>query len=278
MAYYPRKKPSTRAKRNFKKWATGQNRARANRGRPGPKTFRGGRLRNTGINSNFDVLKVRMTRTITYGDMQSSTDGSRYCNLFFCPMHNVSTTFSGGSANLFYHPDFETMSALYQQYKVTCVVLKFSRPDIWIKDSTNANNQFIKMPTQEWGSQILHSRIVNKPDANTGSMQLQADLQPRVQIYAPASYAEAVDDGARRFKIVPNYKRTETRVYKPSTFYEKKWVNKLYDDPELAKGGMHLRIKKGNEPMGALTHFDQDPSQTIYDITATVYMAFKERI
>ena len=277
MAFY-RKKPVRKAlKRKFTRWA--KSAARPTIGWYGRGKAMGAKLgRARNINGNRDVLKVRMTRTIRYGDMLAGSDGSRSCNIFFCPSRNISTAFSGGNCNLFYHPDFGVMQELYQQYKVSCVVMKFSKPDQYIRDSTNSTVQFIKMPTQEWGTQILHSRLCNKPDTTTGAMQLQADITPRVQIYTPSTYAEAVDDGARRFKIVPNYKRSETRVYKPSSFYEKKWTNKLYDDLELAKGGIHIRIKKGSEPVPEVAHLDVYDQQIMFDVTATVYMNFKERV
>ena len=229
------------------------------------------------INSNMDALKVRMSRTIQARDMvTTSSDGSRYCNIYFCPSRNITTAFSGGQCNLFYHPDFESIQTLYQQYKVTCVVIKLDRPDQYVID-TNSDN-YLREPNHEWGTQILHARTVYKPDTTLNAVQTATDLTPRVILYHPTTYKECVDDGARRFHICPHWRKSVTRTYKPSTQFEKRWVNRLYDDTELAKGGMHIRIKDGNAGQPSIPGLNQSPQQVLFNITATVYMAFKERL
>lgn len=255
--------PSKKAKTNFRKFASGLKR----------KSYVPRQ-----VNNNKDALKVRMSRTIQARDMvTTSSDGSRYCNIYFCPSRNISTSFAGGFCNLFYHPDFESIQALYQQYRVTCIVMKFDRPDQYITDTNGASN-FLRVPNHEWGTQILHTRQVYKPDNVTGSIQTATDVQPRVVLYHPTTYKECVDDGARRFQVCPHWRRSVTRVYKPSTPFEKRYVNRLYDDTELSKGGIHIRIKDGNDGQPSVSGLNQSPTQVLFNITATVYMAFKERL
>lgn len=230
---------------------------------------------------NTDSIKVRMSRSILRSDMLSSPDDSLYCNIFFLPSKNVSTTFTSGQANLFYHADFQALGNLYELYKVSCIVMEFKRPDVWIKQPATGTGEdnWIKCPTQEWGTEILHTRQVFKPDALTGSMQTVSDLTPRQTIYYPTSYREAVDDGAQRFKTA-GYKRNQKRIYKPSTYLEKKWKHRTLSDSELALGGIHCRIKNGifAIPNVPVENASVRNEQVMFDVTATVYMSYSQRI
>lgn len=275
-----RKKPSTRAKRNFKKVASNMKKVRYTGRLPYSKPqynkLQGGQR---------DFLKITMHRELFKSDFNTTTsDQSMYHDILFNPMRNVTAAPSNGMSNLFYHPDFARLTeSLYRAYKVTCIVIKFSRPNIALayNNTTPNQTQSTQLPTIQWGTKIMHSKLTYAPDATTNTVVSNVNLTPRINLTQPSSWREAVDDGAKQFHNC-GYKRYCTRVWKPTNDFERRWRYTDNDDRELCRGGIHIRFEK-DHPIdltgvtGTGNNWNYDPETKLLDIQATVYMAYKDR-
>jgi hypothetical protein len=271
MAFYkPKRKIPARAKRNFRRVA--KKVVAYRKPRPALRRFQGD------LN---DSLKITMSRQIHRKDMNELSDKSMECNIVFNPVQDVSTTFSNGVANLLYHPSAAKLTeGIFRKYRCACVVLKISRPNVNFNyNNTNSNQtQNVTLPTIQWGTKILHSHIVNKPDSYTSAVQSNAVLTRQVVLIQPTSWNEAIDDGNRQF-INHQYKRSCTRVWKPVGEFERRFVSVADDDLQLARGGIHIHMEN-QQPLSmdrSDKQWQYDPDVVLFDIHATVYMKYTDR-
>ena len=275
-----RKKIPARAKRNFKRVAKKMVNYKK-------KTFRPRKLLN-GQGDTRDFLKITMSRQITKANMLVASDQSMSFTILNNPMTNI-TPNTDHASNLLYHPDFSKFNTLYRQYKVSCIVYKISRPNVNFCYNNTTPNQThsVQLPTLPWGTKILHSTLSYAPDAVTNTTQSNTNLVPRVNTIAPNNWREAVDDGRKLFHN-HDYKRTCTRVWKPVGAFEKRWRyfnvgGENIDDQELARGGLHIRVQKDHplnlvDKTGTGNNWNYMPQTVLFDVEATVYMHYKDRM
>lgn len=273
--YRKRKAPAYRVKRNFRRVA----RKLVKVTKPKvPKKTNG---------DSTDRLKITMHRDIYKRDMLILPDQSMIANILFNPTRNVSTTFSNGICNLFYHPSASKLTeGLFSKYRCACVVMKISRPNVNMcyNNATPNQAQQVKLATIPWGTKILHSVIKNTPDSYNSTIQASATLTPQMKITAPTSWLEAVDDGKRLF-INHHYKRTCTRVWKPVNDFERRYVALADDDRELARGGIHIHMESNHpiaydrtEPTNHTSNqWNYAEDCKLFDIECTIYMQYKDR-
>lgn len=282
MVFYPRRKPNTRAKRNFKKVARKMVR------KTKPRFVR--RPRYTTNTDNILKLKTKQYGSFKKTDFFANTsDGSMFLDILFNVTKNLSVTptvsSSTSACNCFYHPDTAVPQQLYRQYRTTCIVMEFYRPSIAINygnEEVGPANQ-IRQQDVPLGTKIMHTKIVYQPDNTTNAIQPDAVLTPRLNLAHPTTWKEGVDDG----KTFVNHRNAKIvkRIFKPIGI-ERRWRNKgassssEVDDQEISMGGIHLRYKSRN----ALDILNSEELQwhaqddaTILNFTATIYTEYKDR-
>lgn len=272
-------KYSYRAKRNFRKVAKKMVNAKKKSFRP-RKMF-------GGQGDTRDFLKITMYRQITKANMLVASDQSMSFTILNNPMTNI-TPNTDHASNLLYHPDFSKFSTLYRQYKVSCIVYKLSRPNVNLcyNNTTPNQTQSVQLPTVPWGTKVVHSILSYQPNAVTNTTESNVTLVPRVNTIVPSSWRESVDDGRKLFKN-HEYKRTCTRVWKPVGAFENRWryfnSGSQIDDQELARGGLAIRVQKDHplnltDKSGTSSNWNYMPQTVLFDVEATVYMHYKDRM
>ena len=84
------------------------------------------------------------------------------------------------------------------------------------------------------------------------------------------------------------YKRSCTRVWKPVGSFENRWRyfnndGNNIEDQELARGGLFIRVQKDHpinitDKNGTSQNWNYMPQTVLFDVEATVYMHYKDRI
>ena len=155
-------------------------------------------------------------------------------------------------------------------------------------NNTTANNaQPVQLPTVPWGTKVVHSTLSYAPDSVTNTTQSNVNLVPRVNTIVPNNWRESVDDGRKLFKN-HMYKRSITRVWKPVGSFENRWRffnndGNSIEDQELARGGLFIRVQKDHpinltDKTGTSQNWNYMPQTVLFDVEATVYMHYKDRI
>ena len=234
-----------------------------------------------------DFLKITMHRQITKAQMLVASDQSMSFTILNNPMTNV-TPSTDHASNLLYHPSFSNFSNLFRQYKVTCIVYRLSRPNVNLCYNNTSPNQAqsVQLPTVPWGTKVVHSTLSYAPDSVTNTTQSNVNLTPRVNTIVPNNWRECVDDGRKLFKN-HMYSRSCTRVWKPVGAFEKRWRyfnnGENLDDQELARGGLFIRVQKDHpvnltDKNGTSSNWNYMPQTVLFDVEATVYMHYKDRM
>ena len=280
MAY--KKKIPARAKRNFRKVA---------RKMVAKKKFYRPRSYLNGQGDTRDFLKITMSRQITKAMMLVASDQSMSYTILNNPMTNV-TPNTDHAGNLLYHPSFSQFSSLFRQYKCSCIVYKITRPNVNFCYNNTTPNQThsVQLPTVPWGTKVVHSQLSYQPNGVTNTTEANVTLTPRVNSIVPSSWRECVDDGRKLFQN-HQYKRSITRVWKPVGAFEHRWryfntgsgESAQIDDQELARGGLFIRVQKDHplnltDKTGTTGNWNYMPQTVLFDIEATVYMHYKDRI
>jgi hypothetical protein len=239
-------------------------------------------------------LKVKVAGDFKQDDFFANTgsgkDGSMFINGYFNPTKNLSVGVAKSSteaySNFVYHPDNAVPQQLYKKYRCTKIVFKFTRPKIPFCYGTAdiGPSTQIKAQTVPVGTKVMHSKVVYQPNNTTNSIEPVAVLTPKVNINYPTSWGECIDDG--KVFVDHGAATTFTRVWMPSTPYEKRWrykgasANNEIDDQELGCGGIHIRFKSANaldlNPDDEL-QWHAMPHSVILDWTATVHMEYSGR-
>lgn len=272
-----RKKIPARAKRNFRRVAKKMVAYKKRTFKP----------RRSLQGDTKDFLKITMHRELYKRDFRvNSTDQSMFHDILFNPLVNVSANANGNStSNLFYHPDLAKLTeTLYNKYKITCIVMKFSRPNTTIYYNNTSGNISAshQLPTQPWGTKICHSYLTYNPNATTNVVESNTTLTPRVNCLTPSKWRECVDDGRKQFKS-HTYKRQVTRVFRPATNFEKQWRSVSNDDQEICRGLIHIRFEKDHPiDLYNLTstgggNYNYKEEAKLLDIEATVYCQYTDR-
>jgi len=220
-------------------------------------------------------LKARVNYQLKETDFINVADGSMYNIQYQCPWQNVSAT----TTNRCYSKDFENMignnstviQPLYQRYKLTCIVYEFRRPKI-----TYTSSDVPFYPTTMCGTQICHGKEVYAPNSSTGVVEPVANLAPRIIHSTPSNWTEAVDNLSSQFHI-HGFKTAFKRVWKPATPYEKRWRDYTNGDREIPTGSLYISLKD-QMALPERTGTTIPGDSVLFDVTATIYMAFKKRL
>lgn len=221
--------------------------------------------------NQYDKLRVKVPIGITFNTLLTSPDGSRYFNFLHLPWNALlsgtgESNAVGQAAN-----DISKMTSLYRYYKCTGVHYTLMRPKVYI---TQPQGIQVFNQEQEMGYQIMHSKVVNKPDTVTTVIEANADLQKRVVLEEPTSWAEAIDNDSI-FRNCYN-KKFFKMGWLPKTPFEKNWRNISESDPELSTGGIHIRWKS-DDVIPNLSGVNFSANQVMLQGTAIVYMRFYQR-
>jgi len=225
------------------------------------------------VSENTLTIKCRVPFHLNYNHFTVLADDSLEFNFLNAPWLNVSA--SGTGANRLYNEDFQHAMNLFQSYKLARVDYHFRRPDIMVNSADPDRSSDTHKQSVSWGTEVLHTRMVDKPDGTTGTLQATVDLQPRmVTASGGSTWREMVDNQDKRFHIhgTRNYVK---RTWLPATFQERKLRDKQYSDQEHICGGLSVRFKNKTVVPG-LTYVPLN-TQVMVEGYALVYMNFSRR-
>jgi len=217
-------------------------------------------------------LKCRVPITLKYSDFNVRPDNSIAFSFVNAPWRNLSTT----TNNRLFDSDFVAVLPLYQQYKLGKIEYCLRRPKQFFNQNVNNGTDIICDPIESFGTEILHSRMVNAADVTTNVVQGTANLQPRMILQESTSWAEAVDNQGSRFHI-HGYKTQVKRTWLPATPFERLWRNRDSSvDQDHACGGLHIAIKN-KAIVPNVTAMLPTSDQVMIEGYADVYMNFCRR-
>ena len=225
------------------------------------------------VTGNTLTVKCRVPFHLNYSYFTVLADDSLEFNFLNAPWLNIQST--GTGPNKFYNQDFQHAMQLYQSYKLSRIDYHMRRPDIAINNVDPDRAAETHKQIVSWGTEILHTRMVDKPDGTTGVLQATVDLSPRMVTESGGStWRELVDNQDKRFHMhgTRNYVK---RTWLPATFQEKKLRDKQYSDQEHICGGLSVRFKHKTLVPG-LVAVPQD-GQIMLEGYADVYMNFSRR-
>lgn len=221
--------------------------------------------------NQYDQLRVKVPITLTRDKLLISPDNSLYFNILQLPWNALKS--GDGELNMLGQAasDISKMTGLYRYYKCTGVHYELMRSKVYVSQPQGIQ---VFNQEEELGYQIMHSKVVNKPDTVTTVVEANADLTKRVILEEPTSWKEAIDDDTR-FRNCYNKKFLKVG-WLPKTPFEKNWRNITESDPELSTGGIHFRWKSDNV-IPNLSGVVVSQNQVMLQGTATVYMKFYQR-
>lgn len=232
---------------------------------------------------NSEQLRIRIPMEFKYKDMMIAPDGSMFFNVIFCPWRNVNTTTDLLATpmqlgqNRLYSADISHMKALYQKFRLGWVNIELDRPKIYCGNAQGSSigGPQLFQPTGHFGSAVIHSELVVKPDSVTDTVESNVDVGLKTVDTTPNSWREGVDNQSSRFNLHYDHKKIRLN-WKPTTEFERKWIDKDFSDQELMTGGVHLRFKT-KEPIPEIANFSYHNEQVILQGYVTYAMMFKDR-
>lgn len=225
------------------------------------------------VSSNTLTVKCRVPFHLNYNYFTALADDSLEFNFLNAPWLNVQST--GTGANRFFNQDFQSAMQLYQSYRLARIDYHMRRPDILYNQSGSDRAGETHKQNVAWGTEILHTRMVDKPDTTTGVLQATVDLSPRMVTESGGStWREMVDNQDKRFHMhgTRNYVK---RTWLPATYQERKLRDKQYSDQEHICGGLSVRFKNKTIIPGIST--EPASGQVMLEGYADVYMNFSRR-
>lgn len=232
---------------------------------------------------SYNVVKVRMHRSLQKQHLKVDGDDSMYFNIFFAPWRNLNpdpttdtTAPNHGFANLFYHPDFKAVldNQQYAYMRLKGVYMEIRRPKAFMNFNTIVTNtDQVDDTTNPWCSQVLHTFRINKANTQSTVLEPSIDMDYKEEVRWPSSWNECVDNG-KKTKL-HHYNKYAKRIWLPFNQCEKRWLATANCELDHSIGGLHLRHKY-SIPVGT-TSAVYERAQNIFDITATVYMEFRGR-
>lgn len=232
---------------------------------------------------SYNVVKVRLHRSLQKQHFRVDGDDSMFFNIFFAPWRNLDTTPvtdntdpQFGFANLFYHPDFKAVldNRQYAYMRIKGVYMEIRRPKTFINmNSLLTNTDQVEDTTNPWCTQVLHTFRINKSNTTSTILEPNFDMAYKDEVRWPSSWNECVDNGKKT--RLHHYNKYAKRVWLPFNHTEKQWLSTANAELDHSIGGIHLRHKY-SIPVGTVAA-GYERAQNIFDITATVYMEFRGR-